>query len=149
MIKLDRSNCGVLNDYTAEQLKVLLENIGNRINEIVNEKTKLLGVNLTGGNIQPEINNIMKEQEIKTFNALFESYKGEITGTGLKALNTVVNKHNETDSTRKVVLSVDGVNVSGTTLNIKTTDNYIVEMLNNEEGYINQINVKLKTSNVD
>ena len=146
MIKLDRSNCGVLNDYTAEQLKVLFESIGNRINELVKEKTKILGVNLTGGNVQPEINNVIKQQEIATFNALFENYKGEITATGLKTLNAVVNTHNKTNETRKVVLNIDGVNVTGTDINVKQTDNYTVEMLTNEEGFIYQINAKLKTS---
>ena len=36
--KVDRSNCAVLNDYTTEQLQVLIASLAQRIQEIINVK---------------------------------------------------------------------------------------------------------------
>ena len=145
MISLNRSNCGILNDYSSEQLQTLLDSIGNKASEVLQKKAEILGIDLDENtNVEPTINEIMKAQDIENFNAMFESYKGEITGSGVKTLNTTINKHNEASKDRKVILTVDGVNVTGSTSNLKTTDNYNIELLYNDEGYIYQINATIK-----
>lgn len=42
IIELDRNNCGVLNDYTTEQLQVLLQAVGQRTMNVINEKMQSL-----------------------------------------------------------------------------------------------------------
>lgn len=42
IIELSRNNCGVLNDYTTEQLQALLQAITQRTVEVINEKVKII-----------------------------------------------------------------------------------------------------------
>lgn len=50
IVKLDNSNCAVLNDYTADQLQPLIKAIYDRLETIVNEKANKIGWNRTGDN---------------------------------------------------------------------------------------------------
>ena len=43
IIELSRNNCGVLNDYTTEQLQVLMQSIKQRIETILKEKKQAIG----------------------------------------------------------------------------------------------------------
>ena len=43
IIELSRNNCGVLNDYTTEQLQVLMQGIKQRIETILKEKKQAIG----------------------------------------------------------------------------------------------------------
>lgn len=43
IIKLSRNNCGVLNDYTTEQLQALMQGIKQRIEAILKEKKQAIG----------------------------------------------------------------------------------------------------------
>lgn len=43
IIELDRNNCGVLNDYTTEQLQGLIQGVYQRILTIINEKKQIIG----------------------------------------------------------------------------------------------------------
>lgn len=43
IIELSRNNCGVLNDYTTEQLQVLVQSIYQRIETIFREKKQIIG----------------------------------------------------------------------------------------------------------
>ena len=43
IIELNRNNCGVLNDYTTEQLQVLMQSIKQRIETILKEKKQVIG----------------------------------------------------------------------------------------------------------
>lgn len=43
IIELSRNNCGVLNDYTTEQLQVLIQSIKQRIETILKEKKQVIG----------------------------------------------------------------------------------------------------------
>lgn len=43
IIELSRNNCGVLNDYTTEQLQVLMQGIKQRIENILKEKKQAIG----------------------------------------------------------------------------------------------------------
>ena len=42
IMKLDRTNCAVLNDYTTEQLQALVQQLAERIQTVVNEKAQTL-----------------------------------------------------------------------------------------------------------
>ena len=42
IIELSRSNCGVLNDYTTEQLQVLIQSIFQRIQTILTQKKQVI-----------------------------------------------------------------------------------------------------------
>lgn len=43
IIELNRNNCGVLNDYTTEQLQVLLQSLIQRIDSIIKQKKQVIG----------------------------------------------------------------------------------------------------------
>ena len=43
IIELSRNNCGVLNDYTTEQIQGLMQGIAQRITEVINEKKQIIG----------------------------------------------------------------------------------------------------------
>jgi len=45
IIELNRNNCGVLNDYTTEQLQVLLQSLVQRINVVIEQKKQIIGWN--------------------------------------------------------------------------------------------------------
>ena len=77
VISLDRTNCGVLNDYTAEQLQVLMQSIYERIEIVLNQKIELIGWNVNEqyiaedetSQIEPaEGNNINTDQPDITIN---------------------------------------------------------------------------------
>lgn len=44
IIELNRNNCGVLNDYTEEQLQYLIQSITYRLQEILQQKLQILGL---------------------------------------------------------------------------------------------------------
>ena len=146
MVLLNRTNCGVLNDYATERSNTLIDQIGERVLVVLAEKAEIIGLEIKDPNVEPTINEIMKAQDIEKFNASFDAYKGEINGNSLKTLNTIINKLNkEKDAKRKVVLTINGVNVSAAgSSSIKTAENYIMTMQYDDEGYINQINANLK-----
>lgn len=56
LIELNRSNCAVLNDYTTEQLQLLFEALGKRIEEVLSQKMQILGFNINN-EITNEANN--------------------------------------------------------------------------------------------
>lgn len=53
IIELDRNNCGVLNDYTTEQLQVLLQAVGQRTMNVINQKMQSL-MNIIMGSMARE-----------------------------------------------------------------------------------------------
>lgn len=142
IIELSRNNCAVLNDYTAEQVQPLVKSLLERVQQVAIEKIDIID-DFFGQNanqvINPAINEVVKEQEIATFNSNFESYAGKISGTSLNTLNTVVNENNNKSDSKKVVLTVNGINTTGDNAQIDTTKTYNVEMKKNEEGYISEI----------
>lgn len=69
IISLDRTNCGVLNDYTNEQLQVLLQSISERVNSLFNEKIQTIGIIYLQNNIvEPIINKNNNEGEVEEGN---------------------------------------------------------------------------------
>ena len=59
IIELSRNNTAVLNDYTKEQLEILIENIYNRIVVVLNQKVQLINSNQNLGmnNTQTQVTN--------------------------------------------------------------------------------------------
>ncbi|MBP3255132.1 MAG: hypothetical protein J6M60_01375 [Clostridia bacterium] len=140
IIELSRNNCGVLNDYTSEQILELTKSIMDRIGIVAKEKMDLLGVNFVDDNsVNPVLNDVIKEQEKEAFNAKFSSYEGKISGTSLKTLSTVVQKNNENEQNKKVVLLVEEINVAGDNKSIDTNKTYNVGFKYTDEGYIKEI----------
>ena len=140
IIELNRNNCGVLNDYTDEQVQTLITSIINRAQEVFNEKIQKLGINFSDNStVTPVLNDVLKEQEMQAFNAKFEVFKGKISGTSLNQLKVLVTKNNEGSTGKSVILTVDGVNTAGDTKTIETSKSYDVVMQYNEEGFIYEI----------
>lgn len=46
IIKIDRNNCAVLNDYPTEQLQVLVKSLVQRVQELINQKAQAVGITL-------------------------------------------------------------------------------------------------------
>ena len=44
IVKIDRNNCAVLNDYPTEQLQVLAKSLVQRIQELINQKAQAVGI---------------------------------------------------------------------------------------------------------
>lgn len=57
IIEIDRTNCGVLNDYTTEQLQVLMQSLMQRITEVLTEKIQVVGLQMN--QVNTETNNDM------------------------------------------------------------------------------------------
>ena len=140
MVELTRNNCGVLNDYTDEQIQTLVKSIAERIQVVTQEKMDILGVNFAENNtVNPVLNDVLKQQEIETFNSKFSVYKGQISGNSLSTLNTVVKKHNESNENKQVLLTVNGINTAGDSKSIDNNKTYYVDFVYNDEGYIKEI----------
>lgn len=149
IIELNRNNCGVLNDYTDEQVQTLITSIINRAQEVFNEKIQKLGINFSDNStVTPVLNDVLKEQEMQAFNAKFEVFKGKISGTSLNQLNTLVKKNNEDSKNKTIILTVDGVNTAGDTKTIEASKSYDVVMQYNNEGYIYEITAVEYTENI-
>lgn len=46
IVKIDRNNCAVLNDYPTEQLQVLVKSLVQRVQELINQKAQAVGIPL-------------------------------------------------------------------------------------------------------
>ena len=140
IVKVDKYNSGIINYYPAEQTESIAKQIVARINYLLNEKLSMLGIDLSNGRLEPKLNEVLKEQEIATFNSTFEPYVGTISGTSLKSLITIVNNNNKDVKNKNVILTLDGINTSGSS-SVKTDNNknYTVELVKDDEGYITEI----------
>jgi len=58
LIELSRNNCGVLNDYTTEQLQVLMQSIFQRIGAILEQKKQVIGWTQNTEIYDPELQQI-------------------------------------------------------------------------------------------
>ena len=105
----------------------------------------MLGIDLSNGRLEPKINEVLKEQEVATFNSTFEPYVGTISGSSLRSLVTLVNTNNKDIKNKNVILTLDGINTSGSnSVNTDNNKNYNVEMVKDEEGFITEIKVTTK-----
>lgn len=57
IIELDRNNCGVLNDYTTEQLQVLLQAVGQRTMNVISQKMQSIMSIIMGSTARGSIEN--------------------------------------------------------------------------------------------
>ena len=145
IVKVDKYNSGIINYYPAEQTESVAKQIVARINYLLNEKLSMLGIDLSNGRLEPKINEVLKEQEVATFNSTFEPYVGTISGSSLRSLVTLVNTNNKDIKNKNVILTLDGINTSGSnSVNTDNNKNYNVEMVKDEEGFITEIKVTTK-----
>lgn len=87
LVELDQTNCGVLNNYTTEQLQALLQAVGQRTQEVITSKLQAIIVTIAQQTI-PDVNEITDplennrpQEEIDAFNAIqqrLESQNGTI-----------------------------------------------------------------------
>lgn len=87
IIELSRNNCGILNDYTTEQLQVLIQSIYQRIGIIVNEKKQLINlqenVQINGLEIEETNQNLeekFSKMKSKTINIEKSDVRSENSG---------------------------------------------------------------------
>lgn len=105
---------------------------GNTTNNVQNNTE-----NITSGE---EIVDETKQMAIKSFNAIFESYKGTNVGSSsVKALLTQVNLENETvGNTHKIELDSTGITRQD---QVDTSKKYNVDLMYDAEGYVNKIKI--------
>lgn len=65
LIELSRNNCGVLNDYTTEQLQVLMQSIFQRIGTILQQKKQVIGWTENTEIYDPELQQIEQNNIIQ------------------------------------------------------------------------------------
>ena len=154
IIKLDRTNCGVLNDYTKEQVEYIIQAIVERTKVVWTQKAQILnnyfstiiGNNALVNNVQRTITNdetlsSLSDQEKAAFNAKFEAFKGTIRGSNLKALRNMVENSNLNDMENQITLYIDAQRSFGDNVNIDSNATYNVQMEYDEDtGFIVQIN---------
>ena len=135
-IKLDQTNCVILNDYNKEQLNNLLGLIVNRAKDVFTEKSQILSSKIqSGGSNVINISDQVKE----AYNSRFEEYKGTITGSQLKTLKLNVEANNDSADTDNIIsMYIDNTQVTEAT-NINTSANYDVQLEYGSNGFVSVI----------
>ena len=135
-VKLDQSNCVILNDYSKDNLQNLLSLVGGRIGQVFNEKYAIISAKIQSGTATN-----VSSQVIESYNSRFEAYKGTITGAQLKTLKLMVESNNESaDTDNTVTMYLDNVKVTEDT-SINSNSNYNVEVEKSNNGFVNTIKV--------
>lgn len=68
IIKINRNNCAILNDYPKEQLQVLIESLNTRAKEVMKQKAQLLGLTMyeyVEEDEEPELENEIEEDNLE------------------------------------------------------------------------------------
>ncbi len=87
----------------------------------------------------------LSSQAVNIFNGKFESYKGLQKGASVKALLNMVMINNETSPERSITVEIDGTtyyNVNNAKTKITLSDNYNVSFDHDNNGYIDEIEIK-------
>lgn len=63
VLKVDRTNCAVLNDYTTEQLQALIQQLAERIQAVMNEKMQIIS-----NNMQTSTTNVQTNKNVENSN---------------------------------------------------------------------------------
>ena len=157
--KLDsNTNCVILNNYSQEELQIIMAQVGERLEEIFTG----IDQEVTGGMIVTNIANyeqsLIEEQqeevvedEKEEFNSQFTSLDVQnISSANLENfLKTIITKNNSNENNRKVGVSYNGLEnkvteeeINEIIAEIENTDSYYnVAFQYSEDGYINLITI--------
>lgn len=89
IIELSRNNCGVLNDYTTEQLQVLIQSIKQRIETILKEKKQAIGWMENVELNDPELQQIDKISNLEEKFSRMKSKTIEITKSEIRSEDSI------------------------------------------------------------
>ena len=148
--ELNEDNMEILNDYSAEEMKKLYENLVNAIVTSKGEKIESLIGNTENNQSTGDINSTdLTDTEKEAFNAKFESFYGEnVSAAEVKSLINTININNDggTHIIEEVIYNGKSIKTSEEVFEeeIDTSKEYIVAFQKNEDGYIYRVAIKEK-----
>lgn len=153
MIELENGvNCALLNDYSKEQLNLLIQALSTQIITVYNNKLRSLGATSLvfepGTNVGDDEYKDMKAQIVGTFNESFANLDGQnVRGTDIKLITDRVLLVNQTYKQFPVKVTLDEKDYQGDNINnvlddVEENAIYNIELVEDEDGLISKVVLK-------